>query len=493
MSNWFKRSGGRWMTHCSKFRSIIQIRQIGLSHIEKRSKGQESSPFIVGGQLGSNSESNSKFIPGRLKTPKEIKKYLDRFVIGQNLTKKILSVAVHKHYNRINHNQRRKATGSNNHKPQSQSNYDSSHNESGSGAWSVEISDNDQVEGDDISSQHTEEFDLEKSNILIAGPTGSGKTHIVKHLANALDVPFCVMDCTSLTEAGYVGESVESFGSKLFHESKGKIEIAQRGICYFDEIDKLAGRAGSNGGRDVSGEGVQQALLKVLEGSSIEIKTGKDQMGKEQTIIFDTTDVLFICSGAFTHLPDQVARRVTKKSLGFTTTQQEQSRGVASMRQTREEAIELDNEMYRQAEAADFIKLGMIPECIGRLPIFAPIDGLSRDDLRRILIEPENAAIKQFETEFKISAETELEFTDDAIDAIVQIAIERGTGARGLRSILEKILLHAQYEIPKSDITKVIVSRDAVTGSGEVEFIREQPEVTDSETGSQTNRKQAKG
>ena len=262
------------------------------------------------------------------------------------------------------------------------------------------------------------------------------------------------MDCTSLTEAGYVGESVESFGAKLFHEAKGKIEIAQRGICYFDEIDKLAGRAGSHGGRDVSGEGVQQALLKVLEGSLIEVKTGKDQMGKEQTTTFDTTDVLFICSGAFTHLPDQVSRRVTKKSLGFSGTQQEQSRGAASIRQTREDAIDLDNEMYRQAEAADFIKLGMIPECIGRLPIFAPIDGLSKDDLRRILIEPENAAIKQFETEFKISSETELEFTDEAIDAVVQIAIERGTGARGLRSILEKILLHAQYEIPKSDITK---------------------------------------
>jgi ATP-dependent Clp protease ATP-binding subunit ClpX len=392
-----------------------------------------------------------------IKVPKEIKEHLDRFVIGQDYAKKILSVAVYKHYNRINHNAKRRAKdekGKNIKKTQSE-------------YWSTEVTTN---ESDNLD-ENIEDFDLEKSNIMIVGPTGCGKTHVVKNLAKALDVPFCQIDCTTLTQAGYVGADVEIIAQKLVENSNNNLKNAQRGICYLDEVDKLASRSVNltNTTRDVSGEGVQQALLKVIEGSQMDVKVGKDK----SPVTFDTTDVLFICSGAFAPLPSQIARRVNKKTLGFSSTQQEQSRGIASKLRSREEKLEEENGLYRQAEGTDFVKFGLIPEFVGRIPIVAPIEGLTQSDLIKILTEPENALVKQFIAEFKLS-DTELILTDEALKKVAETAIEKGTGARGLRSILEKVLLDPQYEIPGSDIIKVIVNGDAVMGKQEVVYIRKE-------------------
>lgn len=403
-----------------------------------------------------NSQSDAETL---VKVPKEIKGHLDRFVVGQDHAKKILSVAVYKHYNRINHNAKRKAKEEQKNVKKPQSEY-----------WSTEVTANEPDNGDD----HIEDFDLEKSNIMIVGPTGSGKTHVVKNLAKALDVPFCQIDCTTLTQAGYVGADVEIIAQKLVENASNNVKSAQRGICYLDEIDKLASRSVNltNTTRDVSGEGVQQALLKVIEGSQMDVKVGKDK----SPVTFDTTDVLFICSGAFAPLPAQIARRVKKKTLGFTGSQQEQSRGISSKLQSREEKLEEENVLYRQAEATDFVKFGLIPEFVGRIPIIAPIEGLTQADLVRILTEPENALVKQFIAEFKLS-DTDLKFTEEALAKVAETAIEKGTGARGLRSIMEKILLDAQYEIPGSDITKVIVNADSVVGKQDVEYIRKASEI----------------
>jgi len=414
-----------------------------------------------------------------LPTPKKINAYLNRFVVGQENAKKILSVASYNHYKRVNHNAKRKDQSEQDrqdkmHKRRAGST--ESHQGENGAQWQYEpgVDQNAQAEAQssDSSNSEVESFDLEKSNILIIGPTGSGKTYVVKTLAGLLDVPFAQVDCTALTQAGYVGEDIESICQKLLQAAGGNLERAQRGIAYLDEIDKLASRVSqsTSSSRDVSGEGVQQGLLKLLEGATVNVKE-QGPAGKQSTIAFDTSEVLFICSGAFAGLPNLIGRRVNKKQLGFGTVQAEQSVGGQSRLKSMEEKLKEADELYKQAEADDMHKFGLIPELVGRLPTIAPIISLSKQDLVQILTEPENALCKQYKAQFRMD-NCDLEFTQCALETIAEKAIERGTGARGLRSIIDKLLLDPMYEIPESDIVGVVIDGDIVKSKKEIEFVR---------------------
>ncbi|MDR1058795.1 MAG: ATP-dependent Clp protease ATP-binding subunit ClpX [Treponema sp.] len=344
---------------------------------------------------------------GDIPTPKEIKNYLDQFIIGQETSKKALSVAVYNHYKRIA---------------------------------------NPPKENDDV--------EIEKSNVLLIGPTGTGKTLLAKTLAKKLKVPFAIVDATTLTEAGYVGEDVENILLKLIQNAGGNIASAERGIVYIDEIDKIA-RKGENVSitRDVSGEGVQQALLKIIEGTiaSVPPQGGRKHPNQEM-IRIDTTDILFICGGAFVGLDKFIEHRVVHHHMGFgSDTADRSDRNL--------------KELFDALHPDDLIHFGMIPEFIGRLPITVSLNELTREDLKRIITEPRNAIVKQYQASLAID-DVKLEFTDGAIDAIADMAIKQKTGARGLRAIVEKMMTEIMFEIPSMEGSKrVTITRDVVEKS----------------------------
>ena len=386
--------------------------------IKKKSKAKDTEKFLT-----------MKDVPA----PHQIKAQLDAYVIGQERAKRAVSVAVYNHYKRVILRQQDELRANEN---------------------TEEKAENAAAQGMQMQGGEPE---IEKSNILMLGPTGSGKTYLVKTLAKLLDVPLAIADATALTEAGYIGDDIESVVSKLLAAAGNDVEKAEQGIIFIDEIDKIAKKKNTMS-RDVSGESVQQGMLKLLEGSDVEVPVGatsKNAMVPLTTV--NTRNILFICGGAFDGLEKIIERRLDQKSIGF----------GANVQGKKDKDI---SKILHEVQPHDLLKFGIIPELVGRLPVIAPLNALQREDLVRILQEPKNALVKQYKKLLEYD-DVDLEFTEDALNAIADKAIERNIGARGLRAVMEGLLTKVMYEIPSDEtVVKAVVTKECVEGTAEPEL-----------------------